>query len=89
MTLAAARQLATSKGPRRHDYFLRRCRKATSGLSDTEVGKARFSAHLLLEGHPRRQLELQVLNRTIKIDVEGHGEGAPGRIAEKWRRLGQ
>ena len=61
----------------------------SSGSSDIEVGKARRSAHLLLEGHARRQLELQLLNRTLNRDLEAHGEAAPGRVTKKCRRLRQ
>ena len=46
-------------------------------------------AHLLLEGDARRQLELQLLNRTLTRDLKGHGEAAPGRVTKKCRRLHQ
>src|SRR4051794_13733424 len=56
---------------------------------DIEVGRVRHPAHLLLEGHARRQLKLQLLNRTLNRNLERRGEAAPGCVTKKWRRLRQ
>ena len=56
-------------------------------MSNIEVGIIRHPTHLLLEGDARRQLELQLLNRTLSRDLKAPGEASPGRVTKKCRRL--